>query len=446
GSYVVAHENLGPLAGLVAAAALLTDYILTVAVSVAAGVAALGSALPALHDPRVGLALFVIAAMTLVNLRGLRESGRIFSFPPYFYLVSVLGLIGYGLVRYASGDLPDFVAPPGWESEWDEEAGARSLSVLLVLRAFASGSVALTGTEAVANGVPAFQQPQVRNARITLVMMGALFATIFLGFSFLAGQIGVIADPHETETVNSLITRSLVGDGVFFFIVQFSTALLLVLAGNTAFNGFPLLASILARDHYLPRQFSFRGDRLSFTGGILLLAIIAGLLVWIFQASVTSLIPLYTVGVFIAFTLSQTGLVRHWSRVRKEIGSWRWRQGVNALGAAVTGVVALVVGVSKFALGAWMVLVLIPLLVWVMWKISRHYAGVAALEQSGPDSQTRLRPELIQIRAVVPVANLGLPARQAIAYALAVAPPEHVTILHITDQPAEEDEIRQQWR
>lgn len=446
GSYVVAHENLGPLAGLVAAAALLTDYILTVAVSVSAGVAALGSAFPALHDHRVGLALFVIAAMTLVNLRGLRESGRIFSFPPYFYLVSVLGLIGYGLVRYASGDLPDFVAQPGWESEWDEEAGARSLSVLLVLRAFASGSVALTGTEAVANGVPAFQQPQVRNARITLVMMGALFATIFLGFSFLAGQIGVIPDPHETETVNSLITRSLVGDGVFFFIVQFSTALLLVLAGNTAFNGFPLLASILARDHYLPRQFSFRGDRLSFTGGILLLAIIAGLLVWIFQASVTNLIPLYTVGVFIAFTLSQTGLVRHWSRVRKEIGSWRWRQGVNALGAAVTGVVALVVGVSKFALGAWMVLVLIPLLVWVMWKISRHYAGVAALEQSGPDSQTRLRPELIQIRAVVPVANLGLPARQAIAYALAVAPPEHVTILHITDQPAEEDEIRQQWR
>ncbi|MEZ4572920.1 MAG: APC family permease [Thermomicrobiales bacterium] len=444
GSYVVAHENLGPLAGLIAAAALLTDYILTVAVSVSAGVAALSSAFPGIYNHRVGVALAVILGMTVVNLRGIRESGQIFSIPTYLYMFSVLALLGYGMFRYVIGDLPDFTTPVGWTGEWRQESGVHALSVLLVLRAFASGSVALTGTEAVSNGVPAFQRPEVRNAQTTLIAMGAIFTTIFVGFSFLARQIGVIPDPNEVETVNSLITRSLVGDGAIFFIVQFSTALLLVLAGNTAFNGFPMLASILAKDRYLPRQFSYRGDRLSFTGGILLLAVIAGLLVWIYQASVTNLIPLYTVGVFIAFTLSQSGLIRYWSRARETVSSWKWRLGANALGAVVTGVVAIVVGVSKFLLGAWMVLILIPILVWIMWHIHRHYESFRRIEEAA--LPVKLSPGKIDVRIVVPVANLGAPSRQAIAYGLAIAPHDHVTVLHITDQPEEEDELRRQWR
>ncbi len=444
GSYVVAHENLGPLAGLIAAAALLTDYILTVAVSVSAGVAALSSAFPGIYNHRVAVALVVILGMTLVNLRGIRESGQIFSIPTYLYLVSVLGLLGYGMARYLAGDLPDFTAPAGWSGEWQQETGVQTLSVLIVLRAFASGSVALTGTEAVSNGVPAFQKPEVRNAQTTLLAMGALFATIFVGFSFLARQIGVIPDPNEVETVNSLLTRALVGDGVLFFIVQFSTALLLVLAGNTAFNGFPMLASILAKDRYLPRQFSYRGDRLSFTGGILLLAAIAGILVWVFDASVTNLIPLYTVGVFIAFTLSQTGLIRYWSRARGTIKNWKWRLSANALGAGVTGIVAIVVGVSKFLVGAWMVLILIPVLVWVMWHIHRHYLQFQEIENAIPERL--LMPGEIDMRAVVPVANLGAPSRQAIAYATAIAPSDHVTVLHITDKPEEEESLRRQWR
>ncbi len=440
GSYVVAHENLGPLAGVTAAAALLTDYVLTVAVSVSAGIAALSSAFPSIHAHRVAFALVVIAAMTLVNLRGIRESGRIFSFPTYAYLISVLAVLGYGLARFLSGDLPEYVPPAGFE----DEAGTQALTVLLILRAFASGSVALTGTEAVSNGVPAFQRPEVRNARITLVIMGLLFATIFLGFSFLANELGIIPDPHEIETVNSQISKTLIGDGPFFYIIQLSTALLLVLAGNTAFNGFPMLASILAKDRYLPRQFSYRGDKLAFTGGILLLAIVASFLVWAFDGSVTGLIPLYTVGVFLAFTLSQAGLVKRWWTLRGSVSRWRLRLISNALGAAVTGIVAIVVGVSKFLLGAWIVLILIPVLVWMMWKINRHYRNARDAELGAPE--INLNPRQIEVRAIVPVGNLRLSARQAIAYALALAPAERVTVVHITDDPEVDDEIRREWR
>jgi len=440
GSYVVAHENLGPLAGLVAAAALLTDYILTVAVSVSAGIAALGSAFPELRAHRVGAALAVIALITLVNLRGVRESGRVFALPTYLYLVAVLGLIGYGLARYLSGGLPEYVAPQGYEAE----AGAGPLTVLLVLRAFASGAVALTGTEAVSNGVPAFQRPEVRNARITLVVMGLLFATIFLGFSFLADELAILPAPDEAETVNSQIARTLIGDGPVFYLIQLSTALLLVLAGNTAFNGFPMLASILAKDGYLPRQFSFRGDRLAFTGGILLLALIASLLVWGFQGSVTGLIPLYTVGVFLAFTLSQAGLVRRWWSLRGEVSRWRLRLVSNGLGALVTGLVMIVVAVSKFLLGAWIVLVLIPVLVWVMRTINQHYRSARDAELNAPEFE--VDPRRIELRVIVPVANLRLPARQAIAYGLAIASPERVTVVHITDDPESAEQLREEWR
>jgi amino acid transporter len=438
GSYVVAHENLGPLAGLTAGAALLTDYILTVAVSVSAGVTALTSAFPTLFAHRVAIALVVVGLMTLVNLRGITESGRVFTVPTYVYVVAMLGLLAYGIAKALAGDLPDYQPPPAWEAAH----GSQALGLFLVLRAFASGSVALTGTEAVSNGVPAFKPPEARNAQTTLLAMGALFATIFVGISFLAGRLGIVPDPDEVESVNSILTRALVGHGWYFYLVQFSTSLLLILAANTAFNGFPRLASILAQDRYLPRQFSYRGDRLAFTGGIVFLAVVAGLLIWIYDASVTGLIPLYTVGVFVAFTLSQAGLVRRWWHHRDERG-WPARLAVNGAGAAATGVVAVVVGVSKFALGAWMVLVLIPLLVGGMWKIRRHYARLAAAGAGVPE--TPITPAAIRVRAIVPIAELGLPARQAIAYAVAIAGDDRVVAVHVTDSDEGAAALRAAW-
>jgi amino acid transporter len=440
GSYVVAHQNLGTLPGLVAGAALLTDYILTVAVSVSAGVNALSSAFASLHDWRVPIALAVITLMTLVNLRGLRESGRAFTVPTSIYVFAILGLIGYGVVLAILGDLPEYSPPP----EWLEEHVTQPLAVLLILRAFASGAVALTGTEAVSNGVPAFQPPEVRNAQRTLVIMGTLFGTIFLGLSFLSSQLDIVPDPHETETVLSILTRVLTGEGWYFYLMQFSTALLLFLAANTAFNGFPRLASILAEDHFVPRQFSFRGDRLAFTGGIVLLSVVAGLLIWIYEASVTSLIPLYTVGVFLAFTLSQSGLVLHWWRERGQLKNWHYRAFINGLGAAVTGLVTLVVGISKFTLGAWMVLVLIPVLVWIMWNIARHYRTMDQVERL--DSGDALARAVLPLRVVIPVSHFGPPVRQALAYALTIAPANRVYAVHVTDSDAGAEAFSERWR
>lgn len=439
GSYVVSHENLGPIAGLVAAGSLLTDYILTVAVSISAGVAAITSAFPELYDFRVSIAIGVIALMTLINLRGLREAGNIFAVPTYAYVVCILIVLAIGMGRYLTGNLPVHEPPPSWVAD----LGTESIGIMLVLRAFATGSVGLSGTEAVSNGVPVFRKPEVRNAQLTLVLMGTLFGTIFFGLGFLARHLKIVPDPDEVQTVTSLVTSEIVGDGAFYLIVQFSTALILLLAANTAFNGFPILASILAKDQYLPRAFSYRGNRLAYTAGILMLSIVAGLLVWIYEASVTGLIPLYTVGVFLAFTLSQAGLVRHWLHNR-DFKGWQWRLVINATGATVTGVVAIVVGVTKFLLGAWMVLVLIPILVWVMWNIHAHYRRVQLSELAEPEYP--IDPEDVSIRAIVPISNLRLPARQAIAYAHAIASEDQVTTVHITDDPEQAEQIRQEWR
>ena len=440
GSYVVAHENLGQWAGLTAGAALLTDYILTVAVSVSAGVTALTSAFPSLYDARVAVAIVVIVLMTIVNLRGISESGRVFSIPTFVYVVAMLGLLGYGMIRAVTGNMPDYTPP----ANWLEGHGTEPLALLLILRAFASGSVALTGTEAVSNGVPAFKPPEVRNAQTTLVTMGVLFATIFLGISYLAGRLGVVPDPSEVESVNSVLTRALVGEGWYYYLVQFSTAILLILAANTAFNGFPRLASVLAQDRYLPRQFSYRGDRLAFTGGIVLLSTIAGVLVWVYGASVTGLIPLYTVGVFLAFTLSQIGLVRRWWQHRDQERGWQFLLVLNGAGALATGAVALVVGISKFMLGAWMVLVLIPILVWMMWKIHQHYLALEESEQSNPE--TPLNPAAIRFRAIVPVAGLGVAAQQALAYALAITDADHVAVVNVTDNEEQAEQLHATWK
>ena len=438
GSYLVASDNLGIGPGLTAAAALLTDYVLTVAVSVAAGVAALTSIFPFLFEQRVLVGVGFIALLWIGNLRGLRESANLFAIPTYIYLVAIFGLLGYGLFLAATGSLPTYHAPPGWA----DAAPLEGLGIVLILRAFAAGSVALTGTEAVSNGVQAFRAPEARNAGIVLILMGSLFATIFLGISFLAAQIGVVPDPSEQQTVISQITSTLVGAGTpFHYLIQLSTAFLLILAANTAFAGFPRLASILGKDRFLPRQFQYRGDRLAYSVGIMVLAVLAAVLLIGFKGSVTALIPLYTVGVFIAFTLSQSGMVKHWWLKRHEVRGWRWRAVLNGAGAVATGVVAIIVGIVKFAFGAWMVLLLIPLLIGLMWSIGKHYRSVEralAVDWNSPALPRRVAP-----RVVVPVSRLDRATLNALAFAASIA--TDVTAIHVSDEPADVARMKADW-
>lgn len=437
GSYIVASDNLGTLPGLAAAAAILTDYVLTVAVSIAAGVAALTSIFPELFDYRVAFAGGLVVLLAMVNLRGVRESGLAFSVPTYVYLVSILGLLGFGIFRFVTGTMPEYSAPAGWL-----EHTAEPLGLLLILRAFASGSVALTGTEAVADGVPAFKPPEARNAKIVITLMGTFFATIFIGMSFLASQLGVLPDPSEQETVMSQLTRAFVGAASpFHYLIQLATALLLVLAANTSFADFPRLSSFLARDGFLPRVFQFRGDRLAFNGGIILLAAVAIGLIFAFSASVTSLIPLYTVGVFIAFTLSQSGMVRRWWKLRAEQRGWRRRAIINGIGALTTAAVAVQVAVSKFALGAWVVLVLIPALIAMMLFIRRQYRSTA--------EQLAVRPDSVipgphrDERVIVPVPGINRAVVQAVNVGRSIA--DDVTAVLVSDSAEEAARVREQW-
>jgi len=437
GSYIVASDNLGPAAGLTAAAALLTDYVLTVSVSIAAGVAALTSIAPWLYDQRVLLGVAFVGLLCLGNLRGLRESATLFSIPTYAYLVAIFGLLGYGLWRAATGALPVYEAPLAWRPV----EGAQALGLVLILRAFASGSVALTGTEAVSNGVPAFKPPEWKRAQLVLILMGTLFGAIFLGMSFLAGRIGILPDPTEQTTVVSQLTALLVGEGTpYHYFVQLSTALLLVLAANTAFADFPRLSSILARDGFMPRQFAYRGDRLAFTIGIVVLSLLSAILIVGFAGSVTALIPLYTIGVFVAFTLSQTGMVRHWWKARATEHGWQRRAAFNAIGAVATAIVAVVVGVAKFALGAWMILILIPVLIVIMWNIHRHYRRVGdALTVDRSDGLLVLRKP----RVIVPVSRIDRATLSALSFARAIAP--DAIAVHVSDGPEEAAEMRRRW-
>ncbi len=437
GSYIVASENLGRLPGLTAAGALLTDYILTVAVSIAAGVAALTSILPELFEYRVTISVALVAVLAIVNLRGIRESGLIFSLPTYVYLIAIFGLIGIGLARFVTGTMPVYSAPP----EWSEQT-VETLGWLLILRAFASGSVALTGTEAVSNGVPAFKPPEARNAQVVLVLMAAFFGIIFVGVSFLSAQLGILPDPSEEQTVLSQLTATLVGAGSpYHYLVQFATALLLVLAANTAFADFPRLSSILARDGYLPRVLQFRGERLAFNGGIILLALVAAVLLVAFGGSVTALIPLYTVGVFLAFTLSQSGMVRHWFRLRDEEPGWRHRSLINGIGALTTGVVAIEVAATKFIYGAWVVAILIPLLIAMMLFIKRQYSSTA--EQLEVPESGRLPGPRRDERVIVPVPGINRAVVQAVNVGRSIA--EDVLAVLVSDDSAEASRVRQRW-
>jgi amino acid transporter len=437
-SYIVASDNLGPPVGLVAAGALLIDYTLTVAVSVSAGVAAITSIVPGVIPFRVYLAVAIVALLTIGNLRGVRESGTIFMAPTYLYIVAILGLIGFGLIGIVTGIVGDYAPPPGWAAQ--ESSGLGVLGLLLVLRAFSSGAVALTGVEAVSDGVPAFKPPEWRNARTTLTAAAVLFATLFLGISFLVSWFGILPDPDEHQTVLSLLARHLTGDGPYLVLVQVATALILTLAANTSFADFPRLSSFLARDGFMPRQFGFRGDRLAFSTGIVALAALAVVLLIVFQASVSALIPLYTLGVFVAFTLSQTGMVRRWW-VRREQG---WRRGllINGLGAVTTAVIVVVVAVSKFLAGAWLVMILVPVLVALMWAIHVHYRR---LERAvAPRSQVRIAGKVRPPLVIVPIARLDQPSIEALTFARSIAP--DALAVHITNEAATASKLREQWR
>ena len=435
GSYVVASQNLGVMPGLVAGSALLVDYFLTVAVSVAAGVAAVTSAFPDLHAERVLISVLLVAILAVGNLRGIREAGLLFAAPTYLYVISVFGLIAVGLWRIATGAIPA-PAPP---IESIATEGTQALTLLLLLRAFSSGSVALTGTEAVANGVPAFKEPSDRNASVVLVVMGALFATLFVAISFLTTTIGILPDATETETVLSLLTRSLVGTSWYFYLVQAATAVILILAANTAFNGFPRLASIMATDRFMPRQFAQRGDRLAFSTGIIVLAIVAASLIAIYDASVTGLIPLYTVGVFIAFTLSQAGMVRKWWRDRGR--GWLPSAVINAAGASATAVVAVVVSVSKFEDGAWMVIAILPPMVGLLYAINRHYRAIEdrlLIATSVPVHLTTTEP-----RIVVPISRIDRASLRALSIARGLGKEVHA--VHISYDAEGAKAFKRRW-
>jgi amino acid transporter len=436
-SYIVASDNLGARVGLVAAASLLIDYTLTVAVSVSAGVAAVTSIVPGLYPYRVELAVAIVVLLMLGNLRGVRESGTIFMAPTYLYLVVILGMIGFGLVGGLAGFIPPYTPPPDWLAAETGSIGA--VGVLLVLRAFSSGAVALTGVEAVSDGVPAFKPPEWQNARATLTWAAVLFGVLFIGISSLVSLYGIVPDPSEEQTVLSILTRHIMGDGWYLVLVQVSTALLLALAANTSFADFPRLSSFLARDGFMPRQFGFRGDRLAFSTGIVALSAVAIVLLLAFKASVSALIPLYPLGVFVAFTLSQTGMVRRWW-TRREAG-WRRGLAINGLGAATTAVIVAIVAASKFLAGAWLVALMIPLLVALMWSIQVHYRR---LEQSVAVRDVAAvarppRPPLV----VVPIARLDRPSLEAIGFARSISP--DALAVHITNDPDAAAEVRDRW-
>lgn len=426
GAYIVATDNLGVMPGLVAAAALLIDYVLTVSVSVAAGVAAVTSAVPALATHREALGLAAIAMIVAANLRGVKESGRLFAIPTYGFIACILVLIGWGIVRLLAEGGPPTPRMP--------HQATTPITLFLLLRAFASGCTALTGVEAISNGVPAFQPPEARNARITLVWMGVILGAMFAGITGLADQLAVV--PNDHETVLSQIARQVFGDGILYYATQAFTALILILAANTSFADFPRLGSLLARDGFLPRQLTHRGDRLVFSNGIFALGVLAGALIVAFRGEVNALIPLYAVGVFLSFTLSQTGMIRHWWRERGRL--WRAHGAVNGVGALTTAAVTAVITVTKFTEGAWLVVVLIPLLVFWFWRIRSHYDQVTRhLAVEG-----WMRPPLQAHRVVVPISGVHRATLRALDYARQLG--SEVTAVYV-DYEGDHERILAGW-
>ena len=438
GSYVVSRENLGVAPSLVSAGSMLTDYMLTVAVSVSAGVAAIVSAVPGLQEHRVGLGLSLIALITLANLRGLKESGTAFAAPTYLYILSLGAMILWGLYRSFSGSLDPLPVREEDLAEFTPAAGAfAGVTVFALMRAFSSGAVALTGVEAISIAVPAFRRPVSRNAANTLVAMVAILGTFFFGISLLAQRLRPTLSEHET-------ILSILGDAVFgrgspgYILLQASTAAILILAANTAYTAFPTMCSIIARDGYLPRQLFNRGDRLVFSNGILVLALSASGLLVAFGGITTALIPLYAVGVFTSFTLSQTGMVRY--HLRERTPGWQLRAVANGAGAATTGVVLGVVLISKFTIGAWIPVVVIPALILLFKGVHRHYARVRERLAIPPD----WRPPRMNHTVVVLVGGVHRGVLEALAYARSLAPNHLVPVTVVSDED-EQEAIEKAW-
>ena len=438
GSYVVSRENLGENPSLVAAASLLVDYILTVAVSISAGVAAISS-IPAFSDVakhRVLVGIFLIVLITLANLRGIKESGRLFAAPTYLYIVMISALIIYGLVR--AFILKDISNIPFDQKAFDGtlESGG-TLGLFLILKGFSSGAVALTGVEAISNGVPAFKKPESKNAAATLVWMAVILGTLFMGISILAHHLQPY--PSHDTTVLAQLGIQVFGQGAVFFVLQIATALILTLAANTAYADFPRLASIIAFDEYLPHQMRNRGDRLVFSNGVLILATAAIVLIVAFGGVTTALIPLYAVGVFTSFTLSQAGMVRHHQKQREE--NWRRHAIMNGVGSVATLIVLVIVATTKFTSGAWVPLVLIPLIILLFKAIRRHYLRVdRALKANLTSEMTRPRRNTV----VVLVGNVNGGVLQALSYAKSLNP-NYLVAVRLVDSDEEAAEVNKVW-
>ncbi|HNR02953.1 MAG TPA: APC family permease [Anaerolineaceae bacterium] len=450
GAYIVARDNLGEVPAQVAGAALLTDYILTVAVSISSGVAQIISAFPQLFTYRVPIAVGLVLFVMLVNLRGVKESGALFAVPTYLFVFAMFSTVIVGLIRYSTGSLGMVMNPP----ELHLEVMTGIITPFLLLHAFSSGTAALTGIEAISNGITAFKEPRSKNAGQTLIMMASILATLFLGISFLSNSIGVI--PSEVETVISQLARTVFqGQGVLYLVVLGSTAVILIMAANTAFADFPRLSALHAGDGFLPRQLTFRGSRLVYSGGIVLLAVIASLLVIGFQASVTRLIPLYAIGVFLSFTLSQTGMAKRWWKAGhikpgeeiKEPGSvlvydkgWIHKLVINGFGAICTAVVMVIFAVTKFEDGAWIIIILVPFLVTIFFQIHHHYRHVAntlSLENHPA------RRNFTRNRVIMPVSGVHNGTLAGLHFARSLS--DDVTVVHVSIDPAETARVKAKW-
>jgi amino acid transporter len=448
GAYIVARDNLGEGPAQIAGAALLTDYILTVAVSISSGVAQITSAFPALYEWRVLIALVFVSFMTLVNLRGVKESGLAFAVPTYFFLAMTLLTIAVGFFQYLTGGLAHV---SGVEVAHQT---VETLTVFLILRAFSSGCTALTGVEAISNGITAFKEPRSRNAGVTLIWMSVILSTIFLSVTFLARQVEAV--PSHTQTIFSQLGMAIYGAGQpLHLILLGGTTLILIMAANTAYADFPRLAALQAGDGFLPKQLTYRGSRLVFSYGILALAGVASLLIVIFSAETTRLIPLYAIGVFLSFTLSQTGMAVRWWRTRllkpgeerPGIGSvlhhdprWQLKLIINGFGAVCTFIVMVVFAVTKFATGAWIVVIIIPTLVFIFFSIHRHYKALAArLSLDAFGAPTRIRRH----RVILPIGGVHRGTLRALNYARALSP--DVTAVHVAIDPHEDEKVRAKW-
>ena len=450
GAYIVARDNLGELPAQVAAAALLTDYILTVAVSISSGVAQLVSAFSALYPYRAWIAVFLVMFVMMINLRGVKESGTAFAVPTYFFLLMMVITVGVGMLRYLTGSLGTVVDPP----EMEMLHALQPVTLFLLLHAFSSGTTALTGVEAISNGITAFREPRSHNAGITLIWMSSILGVLFLGITFLSGQIHAV--PSEAETVISQLARTVFGGRNLMYLLTIgATTVILVMAANTAFADFPRLSALVGKDGFLPRQLAFRGSRLVYSYGIVTLSIIASLLILIFQASVTSLIPLYAIGVFLSFTLSQSGMAHRWwksghlqpGEKLTEPGSvvihdprWLFKMLVNGFGAVCTAVVMMVFAVTKFRDGAWIVLVIIPALVFIFFGIHRHYKNLAknlTLEDFGSPRTIKRH------RVIMPLSSVHRGTLYALSYARSIS--DDVTAVHVSIDPEDAEKVRRKW-